>query len=240
MIEFKEVTKFYKDSIGAMNVNLVINPGEVVGVIGKNGSGKTTLLRAGANLLSLNKGEVLVDGKHIADEIYEKLSFISEEGSFFPNITPIEHGEFFSANYKTFDSVRFNRLLDHFNIPKSKKLNSFSKGQKSKFEVICGFCKGAKYILMDEPFLGTDITTRSDFLKFMIGTINEDDIIVIATNFIEEMENFLSRAVLLENGSVKDDINVEELRDRGISFSDMVKKVLDYKESDVLDILDSR
>lgn len=236
MIKYMDVHKYYKDRIGIIDVNLVINPGEVVGVIGKNGSGKTTLLRAGADLLSLNKGEVMVDGDSFSGKVYEKLAYISEEGSFFPNMTPQEHEEFFSEVYNNFDTERFYALLHYFQLPEDKKLNSFSKGQKSKFEVICGFCKGAKYILMDEPFLGTDITTRSDFLKLMIGNMKEDDIIVIGTNFIEEMENFISKAVLMENGRIKKIIDVES--DDGISFSDRVKKILNYNEGGILNLLD--
>ena len=240
MIEFRVATKYYKDNIGIEKINLEVKPGEVVGIIGKNGSGKTTLLRAAANLIDLNQGWVLVDGNLVSDKVYEKLSYISEEGSFFPNLTPQEHEEFFRRMYKSFDSERFNKLLKHFELPRNKKLRSFSRGQKSKFEVICGFCKGAKYILMDEPFLGTDIATRSDFLRLMIGSMKEDDIIIIGTNFIEEIENFLSRAVLLEGGYVKDIIDIEELSESGVSFTDMVKKVLKYNEGGILDILDGR
>lgn len=235
MIKFMGVNKYYKERIGIIDINLVINPGEVVGVIGKNGSGKTTLLRAGANLISLNSGEVLVDDELFSERAYEKLAYISEEGSFFPNLTPQKHEEFFIEAYKNFDSERFYALLDYFKLPEDKKLSGFSKGQKSKFEVICGFCKGAKYILMDEPFLGTDITTRSDFLKLMIGNMKDDDIIVIGTNFIEEIENFITRAVLMENGRIKKIIDVES--DNGISFSDRVKRILKYNEGGILDIL---
>ncbi len=238
MIKFKEVSKYYKEGIGVKKVSLDIMPGEVVGIIGKNGSGKTTLLKAAANLISLDEGIVLVDGTFVANKIYEKLSYISEEGSFFPNLTPKEHEAFFLGTYKNFDRVRFNKLLEHFELPTNKKLSSFSRGQKSKFEVICGFCKGAKYILMDEPFLGTDIATRSDFLKLMIGNMKEDDIIIIGTNFIEEIENFISRAILLEKGCIKEIVDMEKLNGSVMSFSDKVKKVLNYNERGILNIID--
>jgi len=238
MIKYMDVHKYYKERIGVIDINLVINPGEVVGVIGKNGSGKTTLLRAGADLIPLNRGKVMVDGDCFSEKVYEKLAYISEEGSFFLNLTPQDHEEFFCAVYKNFDIDRFYALLHYFQLPEDKKLSSFSKGQKSKFEVICGFCKGAKYLLMDEPFLGTDITTRSDFLKLMIGNMKDDDIIVIGTNFIEEIENFITRAVLMENGRIKKIIDVES--DSGISFSDRVKRILNYNEGGILELLDNQ
>jgi ABC-2 type transport system ATP-binding protein len=238
MIEVKEVEKYYKRHLGLGKVSLTVKPGEVVGIVGENGSGKSTLLKVIAGLIPLNRGEVLVDGKPVTAETYNKLSYITEEGSYFPNLTALDHEEFLTANFKNFDKVRFNKLLQYFNIEKDRKLSSLSKGQRAKFEVVCGFSKGAKYILMDEPFLGNDLITRRDFLKLMIATMREDDIIIIATHFIDEIENFLTRTVILKSGYVKKEVYMEDLKEGGYSLSALMEDIYGYREKGVLELLE--
>ncbi|TYQ17761.1 UNVERIFIED_CONTAM: ABC-2 type transport system ATP-binding protein [Acetivibrio alkalicellulosi] len=238
MIYFKTVMKTYKKNSMRIYFNLEIKPGEVVGIIGENGSGKSTLMKIGANLINYDKGCVFIDGEPFTEKAYEKLSFISEQGSYFPFLTSKDHEEFFQVNFENFDKSLYNKLLDYFDIPKNKKISTFSKGQKAKFEVVCGYSKKAKYILMDEPFLGTDVRTRSDFLKLMIGSMNNDDIIVIATHFTDEIENFLTRAILMKDGDIIKDIDIEKLREDGGTLVEELKKASDYKE-DILDIIEN-
>lgn len=245
MISFKSVKKVYSNSPDLKNKYAAINyvsfcagPGEVVGIIGENGSGKTTLMKIAANIIQPDKGHVLIDDEPFSEKAYEKLSFVSEEGSYFPFLTPKEHEEFFKVHFKNFDKTRYNKLLDYFDLPVNKKVRSFSKDLKSKFEVVCGFCKGAKYILLDEPFLGTDAATRSDFLKLMIGGMNDDDIIIIATHFIDEIENFLTRALILKKGEIINDINIEKMKEDRGTLALEIKKTIDSKKGDILDILD--
>lgn len=237
MIEVKEVKKYYKRHLGLGKVSLTAKPGEVVAILGENGSGKSTLLKAIAGLIPLDSGEVLVDGKPVTSETFNKLSYITEEGSYFHHMTASDHEEFFMTNFKYFDKVRFNKLLQYFKIEKNRKLSSLSKGQRAKFEVVCGFSKGARYILMDEPFLGNDIITRRDFLKFMIGTMREEDIIIIATHLIDEIENFLTKAVILKSGYVKEEVYMEDLKERGLSLSNLMENIYGNSGESVLELL---
>jgi ABC-2 type transport system ATP-binding protein len=242
MISIKYIYKYYGNHAAIDFVSekmwLEILEGEVIGILGANGAGKTTLLKAICNLITVDGGQILVDNEVVKGEVYNKLSYITEEGSFFSYLTPAQHEEFFEANYEKFNKERFNKLLDYFKIDKNKKLSQFSKGQKAKFEVVSGFCKGAKYILMDEPFLGNDVFTRRDFLKLMIGTLKSDETIVIATHLVEEIDNLLSRAVLLEEGKVKEVVTMEELKDSGKNLTDIMRALTKYNENKILDLID--
>jgi ABC-2 type transport system ATP-binding protein len=238
VIEIKSATVYYKNSLGIDSIKLKVGAGEVMGVLGQNGAGKTTLLKAVANLVPLTFGEVLIEGKAVKGQIYNMISFVTEEGSYFPNLTPMEHQEFFKFNFENFDEVRFNKLLDFFNIDIEQKLGSMSKGQRSKFEVALGFSKGAKYILMDEPFLGKDVFTRRDFLKLMITTLREDETIIIATHLIDEIENMLTRAIILKDGNIKKDISMDDLREEGKGLYDVMAEVFNYNQNKVFDIME--
>jgi ABC-2 type transport system ATP-binding protein len=238
MIEIVNASKYYKDYLALHKVDLIVEEGEVVGILGANGAGKTTLLKAICNLVSLTEGEVMLDGESVKEDVYNKISFITEEGSYFPYLTPEEHEEFLEIHFEKFNKGRFNKLLDYFKINRNKKLDTFSKGEKAKFEVVCGFSKGAKYILMDEPFLGNDVFTRRDFLKLMIGSLETDETLIIATHLIDEIENLLSRAVILEEGGIKEIVTMEELEEKGMSLTELMKTLINYDESEMLKIME--
>jgi ABC-2 type transport system ATP-binding protein len=238
LIAIRNIYKYYKETIGLHKIYLDINEGEVVGILGANGAGKTTMLKAICNLLNVGGGEVLIDGDKVVGKVYNKISYISEEGTFFPYMTPEEHLVFYEMYFENFNRERFNKLINYFKLDGTKKLSQFSKGEKSKFEVVCGFCKGAKYILMDEPFLGNDVFTRKDFFKLMISSLKSDETLVLATHLVEEIDNLLDRAIILEEGRIKEIINMEELKEKGMNLTDVIRSLTNYDENKILNLID--
>jgi len=231
MIEIKNATKYYgRKELGLYMVSARINKGEVVGILGQNGSGKTTLLKAIMGLTELNEGKILIEGKP-PTQMYHKMAFITEEGSYFPWMTPYEYGAFLSDFIPGFNLKLYRSLLDFFEIEPFKKISSLSTGQKSKLEISAGFSKGAQYILMDEPFLGSDIFTRKDFLKLLISNLKQDETILIATHIIEDIENFIDRAIILKFGRIKADLYIDDIRKNGKSLESVMMEAMNYDES---------
>jgi ABC-2 type transport system ATP-binding protein len=230
MIQLKHIRKTYgNQGIGLNDESLIINNGEIVGVLGENGSGKTTLLKTIMGLCEVQAGEVLVDGRSVSEQ-YEKMAFITEEGSYFPYMTPYEYGIFLSDFIPAFDMERYIRLIKFFELEPYRKIKTFSKGQKSKLEVSAGFSKGAKYILMDEPFLGKDMFTRKDFLKLMVTSLKSEETILIATHLIDEVENFLDRAIILRYGRIKADFYIDDIREEGENLASIMMDITGYRE----------
>lgn len=228
MIELKGVTKHYGlKSLGLSNVDLRINPGEVVGILGQNGSGKTTLLKAIMGLCALNQGTVTIDGKDPRTQ-YERLSYITEEGSYLPAMTPLEYSEFLSEFFRKFDKPRYLKLLMFFEIDERQKIKTMSKGQRAKVETAAGFSKGADIILMDEPFLCKDMVTRRDFLKLMNASLRTHETILVATHLIDEIENLLDRVVILKYGRILQNFYMDELREQGMGLADKLMEAGGY------------
>ena len=154
MLEIKNVSKRYFKTVQALqNVSLTIGKGEIIGLFGENGAGKTTLLKCILGYLGY-EGEILLDGEEIGRRNIARLSFATCEHSFFPNLTPRDHCEFYKMHFGAFRQKRFEALMDFFGLPQNSALKSYSTGQQNQFEVIMALCQGAEYILMDEPFAG--------------------------------------------------------------------------------------
>lgn len=230
MITIKKAEKYYGRTCALDISGLTISDGQMIGLIGANGAGKTTLLRAIADLLPL-EADIEFDDIRSDTERHEKVIFITEEFSFFPGMSLKDHADFFSDFFKNFDRERYGKLLDFFELPPDRKPRNLSRGQKAKLEIAIGFSKGGKYILLDEPFLGNDIFTRRNFLKLMGESLKKDETILIATHLIDEIENFIDRAIILSKGRIADDVLIDDMRLQGDTLENLLKNTLDYDDN---------
>ncbi|MCL2379136.1 MAG: ABC transporter ATP-binding protein [Defluviitaleaceae bacterium] len=234
MLKIHGATKYYGDTAALRNAGLELDRGEVVGLFGANGAGKTTLVKGAMGLLDLNSGWITIDGTEMTQAAYENLSFITEEGSFFPDLTPRAHGQFYAGMLPRFKLDRYNQLLDFFELNPNKKARTLSRGQRAKLEIAIGMSRGADFILMDEPFLGKDIFTRRDFLKLMIAMLEPHEGALIATHQIEEIEMFITRAVIMKDGAIVASEQMDSLNSQGENLAGFIQKSCGYDEGRVM------
>ena len=241
MLEIKEVNKFYNSRYGWVqalkNVNLQIPRGEIIGLFGENGAGKSTLFQC---ILGFEryKGEITLDGEKITHKNIEKLSFATCEHSFFSNLTPGCHADFYALQFPNFRNKRFELLMDFFELPMRKAISSYSTGQKNQFEVVMALSQGADYILMDEPFAGNDIFNREDFYRVLLGILEPNETVVLSTHLIEEVENFVGRAILIKQGQVIGDRSTLELEEQGQTLVSYIKDTYGYRADRVNKVLE--
>ena len=230
MIEIKNLRKVYKPGgkLALNGVNLTVGPGEVIGLFGENGAGKTTLMKSVLNLLKY-EGTVTLDGEPIGPKNIARLSFATNEHSFFPTLTGNAHRDFYAEHFPKFNRKRYETLMDFFSLPKNKPVGQMSTGQKNQFEVIMAVSQGADYIFMDEPFAGNDVFNREDFYKVLLGILGDNETIILSTHLMEEVEPFISRAVLLHQGGIVGDTTTDELQEQGIGLMEYVKATYNYR-----------
>ncbi len=227
MLEAIDLMYTYPDGPYALRgVSFRIAPGEIVGLIGENGSGKTTLIKCLLGLYKPDGGEVRADGD-CGESIREQLAYVSGEGASFALYTPLEAGEFLAEFYPRFEMQKYRRLLRFFELPE-RPVRQMSTGQRAQAELAAGFCRGAKYLLMDEPFANKDAFTRQDFLKLMAGGLSDEQAILLSTHLIQEAEPVISRALILHDGRIARDVDMEELREGGQTLMDVFAQVTGY------------
>ena len=237
MITIQNLTKSYGTKRALDGIDLSLPRGEIVGLFGENGAGKTTLMKA---ILGLHPyhGDILLDDEPITRRNIASLSFATCEHSFFPNLSPAAHRDFYREHFPRFCDKRFYGLMEFFDLPLHKPLRAFSAGQKNQFEVILALCQGADYILMDEPFAGNDIFNREDFYKVLAGILEPHETVLLSTHLIEEVSDFIGRAVLIRHGRLVGDVTVEELEEKGQTLMDYIKETYRYRADRVSRALD--
>lgn len=229
MLELNNVKKVYPGGTVALrDVSLAFPKGEIVGLFGENGAGKSTLMKSILGFINY-KGEITLDGETITRKNIARISFATSEHSFFPDLTPKGHAEFYREQFENFSEKRFQGLMEFFELPMNKVVRSFSMGQKNQFEVIMALSQGADYILMDEPFAGNDVFNREDFYKVLLGILEPTETVILSTHLIEEVSGFIGRAVLIRKGQIVGDVTTEQLEEEGRTLMDYIKETYNYK-----------
>lgn len=228
MIEVKNVSKKYKEKVALSNCNIQLPKEQIIGLFGANGAGKTTLMKCIMGFLTF-EGEITLDGKKIDQSNISKLAFATGDHSFFPSITADDHKWFYQMHFPLFNEKRYDALMEFFELPTKKKISEFSLGMQNQFEVVLAISQGAEYVFMDEPFAGNDVFNREDFYKVLVSVVDENETVVISTHLIEEIADYINRAILIRKSEIIDDLSVADIEASGKSLIEIVKEKYDYR-----------
>ncbi|MBQ5887126.1 MAG: ABC transporter ATP-binding protein [Clostridia bacterium] len=205
MIKVESATKYFGDVCSLDEVTLQIPDGSIFGLIGSNGSGKSTLLRAMSGIFAVEEGRILFDGCNIWENTEQKakLVYLSDEPYFLPHSSIEDMRNLFRSLYPTFDSVKFDKLLNLFGLPLRRKINTFSKGMQKQTSVLLGLSVCPKYLFCDETFDGLDPVMRHLVKRILMEDIAESGTtVVMASHNLRELEDICDHIALLHKGKL--------------------------------------
>ena len=226
MIEVKNVYKKYKRKQVLKDMSFTAEKGQITCLIGINGAGKTTIMKSIMALTPIDGGEILIDGKKIDKDAYEKITYIPDRLTMLPSYTIAEAFDFMRDFYKTWNDQRATELLAFFKLTPDEKISSLSKGNAAKVNLLLGLALDVDYILMDEPFSGIDIFSREQIADVFTSHLIENRGVIITTHEINDIEHLIDKAVLIGNGTVLKEMDVERVREsEGKSVVDVMREV---------------
>lgn len=225
MIEVNNITKSYGNKQVLKGVSFTAKKGEITCLIGVNGVGKMTVLNAIMNLTPIDQGEILIDGKKLTKESYEKIAYIPDTITMLPQMRIRDAFDFMADFYQSWNKEKADELLKFFRIQKDEKIANLSKGNKAKVNLLLGLALEVDYLLMDEPFSGIDIFSREQITEVFTTHLIEDRGVIITTHEIDEIEYLVDNVVLLDNGIVVKQFNAEQMREEeGKSIVDVMRE----------------
>ncbi len=226
MIEVKNITKNFGKKKVLQGVSFTANKGEITCLIGINGVGKTTILNGIMNLTPMTSGEILIDGKKLTKETYEKITFIPDAITMLPQMKVKEAMQFMQDYYESWNEKRAEELLDFFKLKKEDRISSLSKGNVAKVNLLLGLALDVDYLLMDEPFSGIDIFSREQIASVFTSHLVENRGVIITTHEINDIEHLIDKVVLIDDGIVFKAFSTEEMRENeGKSVVDVMREV---------------
>jgi len=226
IVEINNLTKKYANKTALDNVNLNIERGKVVGILGPNGSGKTTLIKILTGLLRQTSGEVLIDGNKVGVKTKSVVSYLPDRNFLYKWMRIEDACHMYKDFYTDFDEAKFNELLAFMNLNRSMKIDSLSKGMHEKLNLALVLSRNAQLYILDEPIAGVDPVARDQILDAIINNYNEDSSMIITTHLVRDMESMFEEVVFLKDGQIILTGNAEALRaEKGKQIEEIYKEI---------------
>lgn len=205
MIQVQDLNFSYsKQRLLFRNLNVNLEAGSITGLLGKNGAGKTSLLKLLTGLLYPQSGSISVINHNPKKREVSLLSdiFIVPEEFFFPSISINDYLKAYAPFYPKFDYELLHSTLREFDLLFTSNLQRLSHGQKKKFLIAFALATRCRLLVLDEPTNGLDIPSKSLFRKILAGSLNEDQLVIISTHQVKDVENLIDKIIILDDGKV--------------------------------------
>ena len=225
LLSCEHLCKQYGKKTALNDLNLTLDSGKIIGLLGPNGSGKTTFIKLINGLLTPNSGEILVAGQKIGIATKKIVSYLPER-------TYLNMTQRISDIMKTFEDfyedfqpeVAFN-MLKSLNVDPTAQIKSLSKGTREKVQLILVMSRKTKLYILDEPIAGVDPAARDYILNTILSNYNPDASILLSTHLISDIENILEDVIFIKDGGVLLHENADILREaRGDSIDGIFRK----------------
>ena len=227
MIEIKNLSLKYGGREVLKDLNLNIDSGKIIGLVGENGTGKSTLMRVLTGLEKNYKGEVLIDGNRPGGETNALISYQPDHLPFDDSMTIIDIGNIYERFYDDFDAENYYKMIDSFSIERNLKIKECSKGMKDKVQIAASLARKTDFYLLDEPMTGIDPKARYEMLNTIIENFSPESTLLISTHLITEIEKILDEVIIISNGKVLAHKAVDEIREEnGLSLEEYFREVL--------------
>ena len=196
------------------HVDLVLEPGKIIGLLGPNGSGKTTLIKILNGLLQPTYGTVLIDGKKPGPATKKLIGYLPDRG-YFPEWMKVgDMIDLFNDFYEDFDRAKAVDMCRTLQLDPALPIKTLSKGTKEKMQLMLVMSRKARLYLLDEPIAGVDPAARDFIMQTILTNYNEDGTVLISTHLIGDVEQVLDEAVFLQQGRVVLHESVDSIRER--------------------------
>jgi len=199
-------------------INLRIDSGEVVGLVGRNGAGKSTLIRALLGLIEVDGGAAHVFGEpalSMTDKAKESLAYVPQQPSALEWMLVDDFFGYLARLYPDWDAAYVEAELKRAQIPLRQKLVKLSPGERQRVELIRAFAARPRLLVLDEPAAALDPVSRRDLLRDIAVRAGDSGMTVLfSTHIISDLERVASRVLFLHKGSILLDTAVDELRER--------------------------
>ena len=215
LLTISAVSKKFGEIEALSNVDVVINSGQVIGLVGGNGAGKTTLLRLISGVLEPTTGSLMFKEKKVSKS-RERIGVVPESTGLYARLTAWENIRFHSRIYGIEDSVSWARTY-HFakrldiKDELSRHTKGFSRGMRQKIALLRALAHGPDILLLDEPTAGLDVTSART-VRHLVGQLrDEGGTVIYSTHHLAEAEQVCDRIIIVHNGTIRADGHPDEL-----------------------------
>lgn len=212
VLECRNLTKRFGGFTALKQINLKLERGRIIGLLGPNGSGKTTMIKLLNGLIVPTEGEILVNGLTPCPETKARVSYLPDNNYLSNWMKVSQIVDYYGDFYEDFDKKKAYDMLANLELNPDQRFKTMSKGMKEKVQLVLVMSRDADLYCLDEPIGGVDPATREYILRTIISNYAEDATVLISTHLISEVERVLDEAVFIKKGELVRHSSVEEIR----------------------------
>lgn len=229
LIRCENLTKKF-GSLTALNcVNLSVESGKIIGLLGPNGSGKTTLIKLINGLLTPTSGSITVCGEAVGPKTKARVAYLPDNIYLNSWMTVEKIVKYFADFYEDFRTELAYEMLTRLGIDKKTRLKALSKGNKEKVCLILIMSRNALLYVLDEPIAGVDPAARDYVISTIINNYNPDASVIISTHLISDIEQILDEVIFIKDGNLLLNKTVDEIREEnGKSVDELFREVFKW------------
>jgi ABC-type multidrug transport system ATPase subunit len=217
VLEFQKVHRSYGSLEVLGGIDLQVNKGDVVGLLGRNGAGKTTLIKLVMGLLAPDQGRVRVfglDPREKPVEVKRRIGYVSEDQELPSFLSVRDVLGLYQGLFPTWDEKFANHLADRFELSPGRKIKDLSRGQARQVALLCAVSHRPELLILDEPAGGLDPAARRDFLETSIQLLNEEGTtILFSSHHMSDVERMASRLVMIHEKEKWIDSDLDDIRE---------------------------
>lgn len=225
-------------SLYLRGINLKIEPGYIVGLVGVNGSGKTTLINTILNLYKKDSGSIKINGISMdanEKDAKDQIGFVLDENMFEDSMSVISNGRIYGSLYSKFDENLFRKFCQRFEVPLKKKLGKLSAGLKVRFQLAFALSHDAKLFIMDEPAAGLNPLFRKELINCMQEIVEDGTrSVLFSTHITEDLDQVGDYIALLHNGKIFFYLSKEELQEKYLIIKGTKEQIENLKFSNII------
>src|SRR5919201_1272711 len=215
VIETRSLSKRYGDKFALKDLDLEVHEGEVLGYLGPNGAGKTTTIRLLLGLIAPTHGSATIfglDAQRNAPDVHRRLAYVPGEASLWPGLTGRETLALLGRVHGRLDERYRDELIARFDFDPSKKVRTYSKGNRQKVGLIAALMTRAELLVLDEPTSGLDPLMEKSFRDCVAEARERGQTVFLSSHILSEVEALCDRVGILREGRLVEQGTLPELR----------------------------
>jgi ABC-2 type transport system ATP-binding protein len=204
-IKTSGLSKRYGQEFALKNLDLEVQSGEVLGYLGPNGAGKTTTIRLLLGLIAPTSGSATMFGMNVrqhASEVHRHLAYVPGEANLWPGLTGQATLALLGRVHGNVDVAYRDQLIQRFEFDPSKKVRSYSKGNRQKLSLISALMTRAELLLLDEPTAGLDPLMEQRFRECIAEAKKRGQTVFLSSHILSEVEALCDRVAILRAGEL--------------------------------------
>lgn len=217
VIETHKLTKNYGKSRGIVDVDLIVDEGEIFGFIGPNGAGKSTTIRTLLSLVYKTSGEAKIFGLDChknREEILRNVGYLPSEIFYYDNMRALDLLNYSASFYHKDCSARITELADLLELDLSKKIEDMSLGNRKKVGIVQGLLHSPKLIILDEPTNGLDPLMQKTFFDLIQEENKKGATVLFSSHILDEVQRICDRVAIIKEGRIINTQKITELREQ--------------------------